>query len=151
MAATTSAPPAEDVVFRHRRRPPVLAYGIAGAVMFAVLAVGVGDPLARGALGMAAAAALALGVLGWRRLWVEEQLITSTSVRVVRPDGSAGEIPLERIERIALRGGGIAFIRDDGRELPFARNPHRKRLQAILRESAPSATWVDEVPIACDT
>lgn len=151
MATSVSAPPAEQVLFRHRRRPPALALGIAGAGILALLAFGVDNPVARAALLLAAAAVLGLGLLGRRRLWVEDQIVTATAVVVVRPDGSMGEIPVERIERIALRGGGVAFVRDDGRELPFARNPHRKRLEAIMRDVAPTAQWVDEVPIACDT
>jgi ribosomal protein L24E len=139
------------VAFRHRRRPPVLAFAIAAAVMLGVLSFGVQNPYARAALILAGLVALALGWLGRERLWVEDQLVTDEAVAVVRQDGSMGEIPFDRIARIAWRGTGLAFVRDDGRELAFARNPHRKRLERILRERAPSAQWVDEVPIACDT
>ena len=151
MAATTSAPPREEVVFRHRRRPPVLAFGIVGAGFLGALAFGAQSPWARAGFLVLAALALALGILGRRRYWLEDQLVTATSVAVVRRDGTSAEIPFERIDRIALRGGGMAFVRDDGRELAFARNPHRKRLERLLGEIVPAAQWVDEVPIACDT
>ena len=139
------------VAFRHRRRPPVLAFGIAGAVMLGVLALGVQNPYARIALGLAALAALAVAWIVRERLWLEDQIVTDDAVAVVRHDGAEAAIPFDRIDRIAWRGTGIAFVRDDGRELAFARNPHRKRLERILRERAPSAQWVDEVPLACDT
>ena len=139
------------VAFRHRRRPPVLAFAVAAAVMLGVLALGVQNPIARAGLGLAAVVALALGWIGRERFWLEDQLVTDDAVAVVRHDGAEAAIPFDRIARIAWRGTGIAFVRDDGRELAFARNPHRKRLERILRERAPSAQWVDEVPIACDT
>ena len=129
----------------------MLAFGIAGAVMLGVLALGVQNPYARVALGLAAVAALGLGLLGRDRFWLEDQLVTDDAVAVVRHDGAEAAIPFDRIARIAWRGTGIAFVRDDGRELAFSRNPHRKRLERILRERVPSAQWVDEVPLACDT
>lgn len=140
-----------EVAYRHRRRPPVLALGIAAAVMLGVLALGVDNPYARAALGLGAIVALGLGWLGRERLWIEDQVVTAATVAVVRSDGSSAEIPFERIARIAWRGSAIAFVRDDGQELRFARNPHRRRLRRILDERVPSAGWVDEVPIACDT
>ncbi|MGI9116996.1 MAG: hypothetical protein ACR2JV_05110, partial [Gaiellales bacterium] len=120
-------------------------------VMLAALALGVEHPLARAAFVVAALAAIALGVLLRDRLWLEDQLITATSVAVVRREGAFAEIPFDRVQAIALRGGGIAFIRDDGRELAFARNPHRRRMEPILQEAVPDAQWLDQVPIACDT
>ena len=129
----------------------MLAFAIAAAGMLAVLSLGVQHPIARAVLVIAAGAALVLGWLGRERYWVEDQLVTDGTVAVVRQDGSMAEIPFERIARITWRGTGFTFVRDDGGELAFARNPHRKRLERILRERVPAAQWVEDVPIACDT
>ena len=53
--------------------------------------------------------------------------------------------------RAAERRNGIAFIRDDGAQLAFNRNPHVKKVRRAVAQAAPGLDWVDEVDPACDT
>jgi ribosomal protein L24E len=139
------------VLFRHRRRPPVLAFAVVGAVFVGAIALSLRHPFAIAALLAAALGLVALGVAVRRRYWLEDQLLTRTAAVVVRQDGTTAEVPYARIDRIVRRSSGIAFVRDDGRRLLFDRNPHLKRMRAVLAERLPDAQWVDDVELACDT
>ncbi len=70
-----------------------------------------------------AVVALALGWLGRRRLWIEDHVITETHVALMRPDGLAVEIPLDRLIAVRRKGNAVRFTRDDGALLDFNRNP----------------------------
>jgi hypothetical protein len=100
---------------------------------------------------LAALALIALGWLGRERLWIEDQLITPTSAVIVHPDGDTFSLDFNSMARVAERRNAIAFIRDDGAELQFNRNPHVKKIKRVLAEAAPGLSWVDEVDLACDT
>ena len=100
---------------------------------------------------LAAVALVALGWLGRERLWIEDQLITPTSAVIVHADGARFELDFDEMARVAERRNAIAFIREDGAELRFNRNPHVKRIKRVLAEAAPQLSWVNEVDPACDT
>ena len=151
MSTAVAAPAGTEVLFRHRRRPPVLAFGVVGAGFVVAIALSVQHPLGRAALLLAAAGLVAFGILGRRRWWLEDQLLTRTAAVIVRQDGVTAEIPYDRVDQIVRRRGGIDFVRDDGRRLVFARNPHLKRMRRVLAERLPEAQWVDDVDPACDT
>jgi hypothetical protein len=140
-----------EVEFRHRRRPPILHYGVMVSVALVAASVSAANLLWTPLLIVFAAAAFGLALLGRRRFWVEDQVITRDAVAIVRPDGVAGDIPLQRLVRAADRRTGIRFTRDDGALLDFSRNPHGKRVHGLLQQLAPHIAWVEEIDPACDT
>ncbi len=98
-----------------------------------------------------AVVALALGWLGRRRLWIEDHVITDVCVALVRPDGLAVEIPLDRLMAVTRKGNAVRFTRDDGALLDFNRNPHSKAILQTIRQIAPSAQCTETIDLACDT
>lgn len=151
MSVAQAAPPQTAVLFRHRRRPPTLHYGLIGGIFVGVSAFAITSHVWQAVVVIAALAMLALGWLGRERLWIEDQLITPTSAVIVHADGARYELGFDEMSRVAERRNGIAFIREDGAELRFNRNPHVKRVKRVLADAAPQLSWVDEVDPACDT
>lgn len=151
MSVAQAAPPQAVVLFRHRRRPPALHFGLIGAIFVGVSAFAISSLLLQAVAILGALALLALGLLGRERLWIEDQLITDTSAVIVHADGAMFELRFDEISRVAERRNAIAFIRPDGAELRFNRNPHVKKVKRVLQDVAPELTWVDEVDLACDT
>jgi len=151
MSVAQAAPPQTMVLFRHRRRPPALHFGLIGAIFVGVSAFAMSSHVWQAVVVLAALALLALGWLGRERLWIEDQLITPTSAVIVHADGARYELAFDEMARVAERRNAIAFIRDDGAELRFNRNPHVKKIKRVLAEAAPQLSWVNEVDPACDT
>jgi hypothetical protein len=151
MSVAQAAPPHVKVLFRHRRRPPALHVGVIGAIFVGVSAFAMSSHVWQAVAVLAALALIALGWLGRERLWIEDQLITPTSAVIVHPDGDTFSLDFNSMARVAERRNAIAFIRDDGAELQFNRNPHVKKIKRVLAEAAPGLSWVDEVDLACDT
>ena len=151
MSVAKAAPPQTAVRFRHRRRPPAIHFGRIGGAFLVAGAVTTSSHLWQAVLLLAAVGAVALGWLGRERLWIEDQLITETSAVIVHADGAMFELGIDDIARVAERRNAIAFIRADGAELRFNRNPHVKRVKHVLLAVAPELDWVDEVDLACDT
>ena len=144
-------PATPNVLFRHRRRPPVLAFGVVGAAFAVLIGASSHDALVLAGCLAAAVALAVLGVLGRQRLWLEDQILTTTAAIVVRRDGRSVEVPYDRIACLVRRRGGIVLVRDDGARLAFDYNPHLRRMRPILDERAPAAQWDEEIPIACNT
>jgi hypothetical protein len=151
MSVAQAAPPQTTVLFRHRRRPPALHFGLIGGLFVGVCAFAAPSHLLQVAIVVAALALVGLGWLGRERLWIEDQLITPTSAVIVHADGAMFELAFDEMDRVAERRNAIAFIREDGAELRFNRNPHVKRVKRVLADAAPQLSWVDEVDPACDT
>lgn len=151
MSTTSAAPPRTAVLFRHRRRPPYLQFGLIGALFLIVSAFAADAVVWQALLVLGALAAAGIGIWGRSRIWVEDQLITDEGVAVVRPDGEHAEIPFDRLVSATRRGASITFLRDDGRKLGFVRNTRARRMRSLLAEVAPQVTWVDEVDLACNT
>lgn len=151
MSVAQTAPPQAQVLFRHRRRMPALHFGVVGAIFLVVGSFAASSLLLQAALVLAAIGVLGLGWLGRRRLWVEDQLLTPTSAVVVHADGATFEVPFDEVARVAARSNAVAFVRTDGAELRFNRNPHAKRIRRVLSQVAPDLAWVDEIDPACDT
>jgi hypothetical protein len=151
MSVAQAAPPQTTVLFRHRRRPPALHFGLIGAIFVGVSAFAMSSHLWQAVVVLAALALLALGWLGRERLWIEDQLITPTSAVIVHADGARYELEFDEMAHVAERRNAIAFIREDGAELRFNRNPHVKKIKRVLAEAAPQLSWVNEVDPACDT
>lgn len=148
---TAAAPAAGEVLFRHRRRPPVLAFALVGAGFAALIGWSSQAPLAQVGCALAAAVLVVLGVLGRRRFWLEDQILARDAALVVRADGVSAEVPYARVARVIRRRSGIVLVRDDGARLVFDRNPHLRRMRPILAERLPDAQWDEEIAIACDT
>ena len=151
MSVAQAAPPQTTVLFRHRRRPPALHFGLVGALFFGVSAFAATSLLWQAVLVLAALGALGLGVLGRERMWIEDQIITSTEAVIEHPDGGRYALAFDDMLRAAERRNGIAFTRHDGAQLAFNRNPHVKKIRRAVAQAAPDLDWVDEVDPACDT
>ena len=151
MSVAQAAPPQSQVVFRHRRRPPAIHFGLIGAIFLGVSSLAASSVIWQAVLVLAALVALGLGWLGRERLWIEDQLITRTAAVIVHADGATFSLDFDDMARVAERRNAVAFIRADGAELRFNRNPHVKKIKRALAEVAPELTWVDEVDPACDT
>lgn len=151
MSLALAAPPQTAVRFRHRRRPPALHFGIIGGGFIAITAFAASSHWVQAGVVLLAAVVLGLGWLGRERLWIEDQLLTDSSAVIVHADGALFELAYADMVRAAERRNAIAFVRADGAELRFNRNPHVKRVKRILAEVAPEIDWVDEVDLACDT
>jgi hypothetical protein len=151
MSVAQVAATQEQVLYRHRRRPPAIHFGVVGAGFLLLGAFAASNPLVQVALVLAAVAAVALGWLGRERLWVEDQLITETAAVIVHADGARYDLAFADVARVAARRDTIAFVRGDGAELRFNRNPHAKKVRLAVNAVAPTLDWVDEVDPACDT
>lgn len=151
MSVAQAAPPQSQVVFRHRRRPPAIHFGLIGGLFIAVGALAASNPWVQAGLFLLAVVVAGLGWLGRERLWIEDQLITRTAAVIVHADGATFSLDFDDMARVAERRNAVAFIRADGAELRFNRNPHVKKMKRALAEVAPELTWVDEVDPACDT
>lgn len=136
--ATTLAPNQPAVLYRYRRHPPALTYGVVAAVAFLISAFMVPTLLWAIVLVVAAVGAVALGVAGRRRWWIEEQVVTDHGVTLTRPDGLAVEIPHDRLVSATTKSHSIRFVRDDGALLIFARNSDGERVLRALEQAAPT-------------
>lgn len=138
------------VVYRHRRHPPALTYGVVAAVAMLVSAFEAPTLPWALLLVLAAVGAVALGVAGRRRWWIEEQLVTDHGVVLMRPDGLVVEVPHDRLLSATTKSNSIRFVRDDGALLIFARNPGGERVLRALEEVAPAVAR-DRIiePAAC--
>lgn len=151
MSIAQAAPPETQVLFRHRRRPPAIHVGLIGGAFVGITAFAATSLVVQASLVLAAFAMLGLGLLGRQRLWIEDQILTGTEAVIVHPDGGRYALAFDDMLRVAERRNAIAFIRDDGAELRFNRNPHVKQIKRVLFDAAPRLAWVDEVDPACDT
>ena len=151
MSVAQAARPQTAVCFRHRRRPPAIHFGIIGGGFIAISALAASSHWLQAGLIVLAIVVLGLGWLGRERLWIEDQLLTESSAVIVHADGALFELPYADIARAAERRNAIAFVRADGAELRFNRNPHVKKVMRVLADVAPDIDWVDEVDLACDT
>ncbi|MGA0121651.1 MAG: hypothetical protein ACO3KD_01395 [Gaiellales bacterium] len=136
---------------RHRRGTPALTVGIVAAVALVLSGLSAAQGAWTVVLLALAPAAVALGWLGRRRFWIEDQVIDDRRVAVVRRDGSGGEIPLDRVVRVEVAAGGVRFTRDDGAVLDFGRTPHGRRILALMAAIRPEAERVERIDPACDT
>jgi len=141
-----------QVLHRHRRQPPALMMGILMAIILLIAITATTSAWWSAAFVLLAIVALALGWLGRRRLWIEDHVITETHVALMRPDGLAVEIPLDRLIAVRRKGNAVRFTRDDGALLDFNRNPHSKAILQTISQIAPSAQCTTEtIDLACDT
>ena len=138
--ATTLTQSQPVVLYRHRRHPPALTYGVVAGVALLVSAFVVPMLLWAIVLGLAAVGAVALGVAGRRRWWIEEQAVTDRGVVLTRPDGLVVEIPHDRLVSATTKSHSIRFVRDDGALLIFARNSEGERVLRVLEEVAPAVS-----------
>lgn len=136
--ATTLRQSEPVVLYRYRRHPPALTYGVVAAVAMLVSAFEVPTLLWAIVLTIAAMGAVALGVAGRRRWWIEEQTVTDHGVVLTRPDGLVVEIPHDRLSSATTKSHSIRFIRDDGALLIFARNSDGERVLRALEQAAPA-------------
>jgi hypothetical protein len=136
---------------RHRRGTPALAAGVIVAVALVLSGLSAAQGVWSIVLVALAPAAVALGWLGRRRLWIEDQVIDADRVALIRRDGSGAEIPLERVARVEASATGVRFTRDDGAVLDFGRSPHGRRILALMAEIRPEAERAERIDPACDT
>jgi hypothetical protein len=136
--ATTPAPTQPLVLYRYRRHPPALTYGVVAAGALLISAFVVPTVLWAILLVVAAAGSVALGVAGRRRWWIEEQTVTDYGVALTRPDGLVVEIPHNRLVSATTKSHSVRFVRDDGALLIFARNADGERILRALEEAAPA-------------
>ena len=151
MAVAERAVPVRVEHHRHRRGTPALTAGIVVAVALVLSGLGAAQGVWTAVLLGLAPVAIALGWLGRRRLWIEDQVIDEARVALVRRDGSGAEIPLERVVRVESGPGGVRFTRDDGAVLEFARSPHGRRILALMERVRPTAERVERIDPACYT
>lgn len=138
--ATTLTHSQPVVLYRHRRHPPALTYGVVAGVALLVSAFVVPTLLWAIVLVLAAVGAVALGVAGRLRWWIEEQVVTDRGVVLTRPDGLVVEIPHDRLVSTTTKSHSIRFVRDDGALLIFARNSEGERVLRVLEEVAPAVS-----------
>ena len=138
--ATTLTHSQPVVLYRHRRHPPALTYGVVAGVALLVSAFVVPLLLWAIVLALAAVGAVALGVAGRLRWWIEEQVVTDRGVVLTRPDGLVVEIPHDRLVSATTKSHSIRFVRDDGALLIFARNSEGERVLRVLEEVAPAVS-----------
>jgi len=136
--ATTLTQSQPVVLYRYRRHPPALTYGVVTAVALLVSAFVVPTLLWTIVLVVASGCAVVLGVAGRRSWWIEEQMVTVRGVSLTRPDGLVVEIPHDRLLSATTKSHSIRFIRDDGALLIFSRNPDGERVLRALEEAAPA-------------
>lgn len=138
--ATTLAPTQHAVLYRYRRHPPALTYGVVVAVALLVSALMVPTIGWTIVLIIAAMGAIALGIAGRRHWWIEEQMVTVNGISLTRPDGFVVEIPHDRLVSATTKSHSIGFVRDDGALLIFARNSDGERVLRALEKAAPAVS-----------
>lgn len=142
---------AQVVLYRHRRRMPLLALGVGAAIVLLLTAWNApetGPAIAMVALAVVSAT---LGVVAHRRVWTEDHLITDAAVILERPDGSGASIPLTRLQSATAKGSSVRFVRDDGGILDFNATASPRRVLQILEDVAPWATRREAHDPACST
>jgi hypothetical protein len=130
----------EAVLWRERRSPPFMEFGLAAA---AVLVVGglAARSIIVTPLTLVAAAAVVLLV---RRFtaghYLEDQLMTDRRVMVVPRVGPTWAFPLDEIDEVELRGTRATFT-GGGQSLRFAFVRRHKALRRAIETGAPHISF----------
>lgn len=140
----------DRIVYRRRRRLPLLTFGLVTAVFVGAAAATAAMPWSV-LLGVLTILLVGAGMLAHRRVWTEDQIITEHAIRLVRPDGSGAEIPLARLKRATAKGACVRFVRDDGALLDFNGNPAARSVLRAVAAIAPTVEFSEQVDIACLT
>ncbi|HET6174885.1 MAG TPA: hypothetical protein VFD90_19945 [Gaiellales bacterium] len=130
----------EAVLWRERRTPPFLEFGIA---MAGVLAVGGVAAQSIVFTPLALAAAVAVALYGRRfaaEHYLEDQLLTDRRVIVAPRVGTAYALPLDDVQSVELRGTKALFTAG-GRELRFSFVRRHRALRKALEAGAPHISF----------
>ena len=139
----TASESATGVLYRYRRRQPMLALGIIGALIFGLAAAGAEDATARAGFAVIGVVVLIVGIVLHRVWWVEDQVVDSEGVALEGRDGSRLCFAADRITHIERDGKSLRFNRDDGTTLAFLGTGSPNAVLQALERLAPGIAVID--------